>query len=87
MRNPTNARRREVAGQGTSFLLFHRSGKEYIGQQYTEEYDVPDLPELTVVGPPMKIQYKNFFLKPLPDDVPVTLPNQATLPVPEAVTR
>jgi Domain of Unknown Function (DUF1080) len=32
------------------------------------------------VGPPMKIQYRDFFLKRLPDDLPMILPDQATLP-------
>ena len=32
------------------------------------------------VGPPMKIQYREFFLKRLPDDLPLIPPNAATLP-------
>jgi Domain of Unknown Function (DUF1080) len=32
------------------------------------------------VGPPMKIQYRDFFLKRLPDDVPLISPDQATVP-------
>jgi hypothetical protein len=32
------------------------------------------------VGPPMKIQYRNFFLKRLPDDIGLISPNQAPLP-------
>jgi hypothetical protein len=32
------------------------------------------------VGPPMKIQYREFFLKRLADDVPLVTPDQATLP-------
>jgi hypothetical protein len=32
------------------------------------------------VGPPMKIQYRDFFLKQLSDDLPLISPDQATLP-------
>lgn len=32
------------------------------------------------VGPPMTIQYKDFFLKPLPDDLPLIQPEQPTIP-------
>jgi len=32
------------------------------------------------VGPPMKIQYRDFFLKRLPDDLPLISADQATLP-------
>ena len=32
------------------------------------------------VGPPMKIQYRDFFLKRLPDDLPLTPPDQAAIP-------
>jgi 3-keto-disaccharide hydrolase len=32
------------------------------------------------VGPPMKIQYRDFFLKRLPDDLPLVLPEQAPIP-------
>jgi len=32
------------------------------------------------VGPPMTIRYKDFFLKPLPDDLPLIQPNQAPIP-------
>ena len=32
------------------------------------------------VGPPMTIQYKDFFLKALPDDLPLIKPEQATNP-------
>jgi hypothetical protein len=32
------------------------------------------------VGPPMKIQYRNFFLKHLPDDLPVYTAEQAKIP-------
>ena len=32
------------------------------------------------VGPPMKIQYRDFFLKKLPDDVPLITPDQAKIP-------
>jgi hypothetical protein len=32
------------------------------------------------VGPPMKIQYRNFFLKALPDNLPLISPDQARLP-------
>ncbi len=32
------------------------------------------------VGPPMTIRYKDFFLKPLPDDLPLIMPEQAVIP-------
>jgi hypothetical protein len=32
------------------------------------------------VGPPMTIQYKDFFLKALPDDLPLITPEQAAIP-------
>jgi Domain of Unknown Function (DUF1080) len=32
------------------------------------------------VGPPMKVQYQDFYLKRLPDDLPLISPDQATLP-------
>ena len=32
------------------------------------------------VGPPMTIQYKDFFLKALPDGLPLVKPEQATIP-------
>ncbi len=32
------------------------------------------------VGPPMTIQYKDFFLKALPDDLPLIRPEQAAIP-------
>jgi hypothetical protein len=32
------------------------------------------------VGPPMKIQYRDFFLKPLPEGLPLISPTLATLP-------
>jgi hypothetical protein len=32
------------------------------------------------VGPPMTIQYKDFYLKALPDDLPLIKPEQATIP-------
>ena len=32
------------------------------------------------VGPPMTIRYKDFFLKPLPDDLPLIKPEQAVIP-------
>jgi len=32
------------------------------------------------VGPPMKIQYRNFFVKHLPDDLPLITPEQAPIP-------
>jgi Domain of Unknown Function (DUF1080) len=32
------------------------------------------------VRPPMTIRYKDFFLKPLPDDLPLIKPEQATIP-------
>jgi hypothetical protein len=32
------------------------------------------------VGPPMTIRYKDFFLKALPDDLPLTNPEQAVIP-------
>jgi hypothetical protein len=32
------------------------------------------------VGPPMTMQYKDFFLKALPDDLPLITPEQAALP-------
>jgi Domain of Unknown Function (DUF1080) len=32
------------------------------------------------VGPPMTIRYKDFFLKPLPDDLPLIKPEQAAIP-------
>ena len=32
------------------------------------------------VGPPMKIQYRDFFLKHLPDDLPIITPEQAKIP-------
>ncbi len=32
------------------------------------------------VGPPMTIQYKDFFLKPLPDDLPLITSEQAVIP-------
>jgi hypothetical protein len=32
------------------------------------------------VGPPMTIQYKDFFLKALPDDLPRTTAERATIP-------
>ena len=32
------------------------------------------------VGPPMTIRYKDFFLKTLPEDLPLITPDQATLP-------
>jgi dienelactone hydrolase len=32
------------------------------------------------VGPPMTIQYKDFFLKRLPDDLPLLTPDQAKIP-------
>ena len=32
------------------------------------------------VGPPMTIRYKDFFLKALPDDLPLIKPEQAVLP-------
>ncbi|WP_422930471.1 3-keto-disaccharide hydrolase [Singulisphaera sp. PoT] len=32
------------------------------------------------VGPPMSIRYKDFFLKPLPDDLPLIQPDQAPIP-------
>ena len=32
------------------------------------------------VGPPMTIRYKDFFLKALPDDLPLIKPEQATIP-------
>lgn len=32
------------------------------------------------VGPPMKIQYKDFFLQHLPDDLPLIQPDQAQIP-------
>jgi hypothetical protein len=32
------------------------------------------------VGPPMKIQYRDFFLKRLPDDRPLVTPDQAKIP-------
>jgi len=32
------------------------------------------------VGPPMKIQYRGFFLKRLPEDLPLVTPDPATIP-------
>ncbi len=32
------------------------------------------------VGPPMKIQYRDFFLKKLPDNLPIISPEQAKIP-------
>jgi 3-keto-disaccharide hydrolase len=32
------------------------------------------------VGPPMKIQYRDFFLKKLPDNLPIIAPEQAKIP-------
>ncbi|WP_406696042.1 DUF1080 domain-containing protein [Singulisphaera sp. Ch08] len=32
------------------------------------------------VGPPMKIQYRDFFLKSLPDDLPLIAPDKAPIP-------
>lgn len=32
------------------------------------------------VGPPMTIRYKDFFLKPLPDDLPLIRPEQSGIP-------
>jgi hypothetical protein len=32
------------------------------------------------VGPPMTIQYRDFFLKRLPDDLPLIAPDEASLP-------
>ena len=32
------------------------------------------------VGPAMRIQYRNFFVKHLPDDLPIITPEQAKLP-------
>jgi len=32
------------------------------------------------VGPPMTIRYRDFFLKPLPDDLPLLTPEQAKIP-------
>ena len=32
------------------------------------------------VGPPMTIRYKDFFLKALPDDLPLIQPDQAAIP-------
>lgn len=32
------------------------------------------------VGPPMTIRYKDFFLKALPDDLPLITPDQAVIP-------
>ncbi len=32
------------------------------------------------VGPPMTIRYKDFFLKALPDDLPLIKPEQAAIP-------
>jgi hypothetical protein len=32
------------------------------------------------VGPPMQIQYRNFFLKHLPDDLPIIPPDEAKIP-------
>lgn len=32
------------------------------------------------VGPPMTIRYKDFFLKTLPDHLPLIKPEQATIP-------
>jgi hypothetical protein len=32
------------------------------------------------IGPPMKIQYRDFFLKRLPDDLPLITPAQAPIP-------
>ena len=32
------------------------------------------------VGPPMKIQYRDFFLKKLPDNLPILTPDQAKIP-------
>jgi len=32
------------------------------------------------VGPPMTIRYKDFFLKPLPDDLPLIKPEQVVIP-------
>ena len=32
------------------------------------------------VGPPMTIRYKDFWLKPLPDDLPLIQPEQAAIP-------
>ena len=32
------------------------------------------------VGPPMTIQYRDFFLKPLPDDLPLITPDRRRLP-------
>ncbi len=32
------------------------------------------------VGPPMTIQYKDVFLKALPDDLPLIAPDRATIP-------
>lgn len=32
------------------------------------------------VGPPMTIQYRDFFLKPLPGDLPLITPDQAAIP-------
>jgi len=32
------------------------------------------------VGPPMKIQYRDFFMKKLPDNLPIITPEQAPIP-------
>jgi hypothetical protein len=32
------------------------------------------------VGPPMKVQYRDFFLKRLPDDLPLIAPDQSRIP-------
>ena len=32
------------------------------------------------VGPPMRIQYRDIFLKKLPDDLPIITPDQAKIP-------
>jgi hypothetical protein len=32
------------------------------------------------VGPPMTIQYRDFFLKQLPDDLPLITPGQPPVP-------
>ena len=32
------------------------------------------------VGPAMKIQYRDFFLKHLPDDLPLITPDEAKIP-------
>lgn len=37
------------------------------------------------VGPAMRIQYRDFFIKPLPDDLPLVTPEQA--PIPESAVK